>query len=360
MSVVIVNYGSWPDVSRLVSSLLGSGDVASGLAEVIVVDNASPGPRPDALLRPTVGLRVVLRPENGGFSAGVNAGWRASSAPWLLILNPDIVAAPDLIRRVTGRIDAYQGRPGGPPGVVGFALRNEDGTKQPSVGVFPGLVRTAWEQLIPRHRRKYQPEWRLRAGPVDWVTGACMLVNRRAFDDLGGMDEDFFLYHEEVALCRSASRRGWRVEYDPAVSVVHLHPLQNRPISPKMRVITRHSKLLYFRKHLPAWQFRALGAGVRWEARVRGAIARAKGRTAEARSWRAVDRVARLLGEGVDLGGRGVLALAEAAVEESAEEGEWQGPRVRHQGRGDRHPPTRFPGTSHGTRPVPLRKDGPA
>ena len=71
-------------------------------------------------------------------------------------------------------------------------------------------------------------------------------------DELGGMDEDFFLYYEEVALCRSARRRGWRVEYDPTVEVVHLRPLQNRPVSPKMRVITRHSKLLYFRKHLPA------------------------------------------------------------------------------------------------------------
>ena len=103
-------------------------------------------------------------------------------------------------------------------------------------------------------------------------------------EELGGMDDDFFLYYEEVALCRSARTRGWSVEYDPGVSVVHLRPLQNRPISPKMRVITRHSKLLYFRKHLPPWQFAALKSIVRVEARIRAAWCRVRLRAEEARS----------------------------------------------------------------------------
>ena len=85
-----------------------------------------------------------------------------------------------------------------------------------------------------------------------------MLVNSRMMAELGGMDEDFFLYHEEVAFSRSAQDRGWRVEYDAGVQVIHRHPLQNRAVSPKMRVIIRHSKLLYFRKHLPGWQFLGL------------------------------------------------------------------------------------------------------
>ncbi len=233
--------------------------------------------------------------------------------------------------------------------------RNEDGSRQPSVGAYPGLARTLWEQLIPRHRRKYQPDWRLRPGPVDWVTGACLLVDRRLLDDLGGMDEDFFLYHEEVALCRSATRRGWLVEFDPAVTVIHLRPLQNRPISPKMRVITRHSKLLYFRKHLPGWQFQALALGVRVEARIRRGFGRDRG--PESRSWRTVERVARTLAAGGDLGGPEVLALAES-VEESADDGEPQ--RAAKLDRGPRRPPTRVSGTSQRTRPVPLRKDGTA
>ena len=356
LSVIIVNYRSWPDVVRLVASLARSPSIAPGACEILVVDNASGEPVPSPLLDPIPGVRLILEGENGGFSAGVNAGWRASKGSWVLVLNPDVVPEAGLIERVLERSEGYQRRAGGPPGVVGFGLRNPDGSRQPSVGVFPGLVRTAWEQLIPRSRRKYQPEWRLRPGAVDWVTGACMLVNARLLEELGGMDEDFFLYYEEVALCRSAQRRGWGVEYDPGVSVVHLRPLQNRAISPKMRVVTRHSKLLYFRKHLPSWQFAALNATVRLEARLRGALARARGRSREARSWRAVDRVARLLAAGADLRGRAVRNMAEA-VEDSTEEVE--GPSNPATIPTAREPSRPRHAAPHGTRPIPPRKDGP-
>ena len=356
LSVVVVNYRSWPDVQRLVASMAGSPAIASGASEIILVDNASEEPVPPSLLERIPGFRLILAPENGGFSAGVNLGWRASKGSWLLVLNPDLILVDDLIGRVLEKIEGYESLPTGAPGVVGFGLRNPDGSRQPSVGVFPGLFRTAWEQLIPRSRRKYQPEWRLRAGPVDWVTGACMLVNARLLADLGGMDEDFFLYYEEVALCRSAHRRGWNVSYDPGLSVVHLRPLQNRPISPKMRVITRHSKLLYFRKHLPHWQFAALGALVRLEARVREALSRARGRSREARSWRAVDRVARLLGNGVDLRGREVRIMAEAVEveEDDAEEPD----RLAIASTASRAP-RQTHARPQGTRPIPPRKDGP-
>jgi N-acetylglucosaminyl-diphospho-decaprenol L-rhamnosyltransferase len=336
LTVLIVNYGGWPDVIRLVDSLSGSPGVSAGRSGIVVVDNATPGPIPSEFLEPRAGVRLVTRSENGGFSAGVNAGWRAARSPWLLILNPDVVPRPGFLEQVEQRIGEFENRRGGPPGVVGFELRNPDGSRQPSVGAFPGLVRTAWEQLIPRDRRKYQPDWRLRPGPVDWVTGACMLVNGRLLDEVGGMDEDFFLYYEEVALCRSARDRGWVVEYDPSVSAVHLRPLQNRPISPKMRVVTRHSKLLYFRKHLPAWQFAALCAIVGAEARAREALNRFRGRAVEARSWRAVLRVARLLRAGRDLRGRAVLAVAEDVEdpEEASRPGhapiERDAPRVPH------------------------------
>jgi len=214
---------------------------------------------------------------------------------------------------VIDRIDALDALPGGPPGVVGFGLRNSDGSPQGSVGVFPSLARTVREQFLPRSRRKYQSDGRLRPGPVDWVTGACMLVNTRMMTELGGFDEDFFLYHEEVALCRTARDRGWRVEYDPTVSVIHRHPLQNRPVSPKMRVVTRHSKLLYFRKHTPRWEFLALAWVVELEAAAKGAWTALNRRPVERNAWRAIGRIAQRLRRGRGPRGRRVLALAEEA-----------------------------------------------
>ena len=192
--------------------------------------------------------------------------------------------------------------PDGPPGIVGFGLRNPDGSPQGSVGIFPNLTRTIREQFIPRSRRKYQPGWRIRSGPVDWVTGACMLVNSEMIAALGGMDEDFFLYHEEVAFSREAQNQGWTVEYDPSVTVIHRHPLQNRPISPMMRVITRHSKLLYFLKHLPRWQFESLAAIVSVEAAIRGFWSRLVGSPAESRAWGMIAEITRAMAQGVGQG----------------------------------------------------------
>jgi N-acetylglucosaminyl-diphospho-decaprenol L-rhamnosyltransferase len=314
LTVVIVNYNGWPDVLRLVASLAEEPEVGSGRCEVVVVDNATPGPIPVEMTVPRPGVRLFSRRENGGFAAGVNAGWRASKGPWLLVLNPDVVVPPGLLGRVTSRIEHVENDSREAPGVVGFGLRNPDGTRQPSVGSFPSLPRTVWEQLIPRSRRKYQAGWRTRSGPVDWVTGACVLVNTATLRDLGGMDEDFFLYYEEVALCRAARRLGWRVEYDSSVEVVHLHPLQNRPILPMMRVITRHSKLLYFRKHLPHWQFVGLSWIVSAEVLLRSAWSRAQGWDEDARAWRTIGEVTRRLRAGMELRGRDVLVLAEAAT----------------------------------------------
>ena len=233
LTVIIVNYNGWSDVLRLVEELAATAEVAMGVCEVVVVDNSSQGPIPGELSRPRPGIRLIVRDDNGGFAVGVNAGWRVARSRWLLVLNPDVEVPEGALEQVVARAERYEADPDTAPGVIGFGLRNPDGSRQPSVGTFPSLSRTFREQLIPRSRRKYQPGWRIRPGSVAWVTGACMLVNSRLLDVLGGMDEDFFLYHEEVALCRSAHGLGWRVDYDPSVEVVHLRPLQNRAISPK-------------------------------------------------------------------------------------------------------------------------------
>jgi len=311
LTVVIVNYESWPDVLRLTASLTAEPEFVSGQCYVIVVDNASSGPVPQSLAFPRPGLRLVARSENGGFAAGVNDGWRAARDSWLLVLNPDVEIGQGFLVQVIARLASHEANPDGPPGIVGFGLRNRDGSPQGSVGVFPNLARTIWEQFIPRSRRKYQAGWRIHSGPVNWVTGACMLVNPRVIAALGGMDEDFFLYYEEVAFSRAAQNLGWRVEYDASVNVVHGHPLQNRPISPKMRVITRHSKLLYFLKHLPRWQFLVLARIVLWEAAVRGLWSRLRRQPQDELSWRAIGEVARRLKKGDALRGRDVLKLAE-------------------------------------------------
>src|SRR5262249_40567260 len=156
------------------------------------VDNASREPIPAELSGTRPGLRLEARADNGGFAVGVNTGCSAARSPWLLILNPDVEIASGFLGQVFARLARYEADPGGPPGIVGFGLRNPDGSPQGSVGIFPSLARSIWEQFLPRSRRKYQPGWRIRPGAVDWVTGACMLVDARMMAALGGMDEEFF------------------------------------------------------------------------------------------------------------------------------------------------------------------------
>lgn len=313
LSLVIVNYNSWADVLRQVQALASAPEVRAGRVEVVVVDNASPQAIPRALESLPPGIRLVQCAENGGFSAGVNQGWKASRGRWLLVLNPDVLTPADLPGQVLGRIAAYETRLGGPPGIVGFALANPDGSPQPSVGHDPGLLRLLRGLFLPRKRRKYQPVSRMRSGPVPWVTGACMLVSSPLLERLGGMDEDFFLYYEEVALCVAARNLGARVEFDPAVKVVHCHPLQNRELTPALRLITRHSQLLYFRKYKSPMQFQTLARIIGLEAAARGV----KARGPHAHANREIVDMARRMRNGQLLRGPAIRDLAQELARET-------------------------------------------
>lgn len=314
LTAIVVNYRSLHDVLKLAAELSADPAAASGAFELIVVDNASLGPDEGLELERMIGVRLVRRPGNDGFAAGVNEGLVIARGRWVLLVNPDVVAGVDLPSRVLGRVEAYEARSASPPGIVGFALCNSDGTPQPSIGPFPSLVGCVREALLPRERRKYQPDWRPKAGPVPWVTGACMLVRSDLLVRLGGLDADFFLYHEEVALCRRSWDLGEAVEFDPSVEVVHLRPLQARRVAPTLRVITRHSKLLYFRKHLPGWQFEGLAAIVALEGTIRGMVAWARGRVAEHRAWGLVARLPATVRGPHRLRGTAVRELAERVV----------------------------------------------
>ena len=284
ISVVIVNYRRWAETAALVQQLVGEEHIYRDRVEVLVIDNASPADPHADTLRALPGVELVRLPQNRGFSAGVNVGFRRSRGRWLLVMNPDVVVCPGFVDRLcAAAVELHDADcAGAPVGIVGFRLRNRDGTLQLSAGLFPSLARMLLGLLRPRPRRKYQ---RLRDDsrqPVPWVTGSCLLVRRACMRQLGGFDEDYFLYYEDVDLCRRARAAGWSVCYEPAIEAVHLDPLQNRPLTEPMRAITRHASLTYFRKHLRGWQFWALAQIVRAEAWLRQRWAASRGRDTDA------------------------------------------------------------------------------
>jgi GT2 family glycosyltransferase len=265
ISIVIVNYRQWDKTEELVRNLQASPTLSRGDAEIVIVDNNSPKhPIMKRLRRqPNVSLRRWNA--NRGFARAVNEGCRLSQGDWFLLLNPDTTPSQEFLDGVLAMIDRLEPN----AGIVGFHLRNSDGSRQLSAGPFPTLASTIARLILPRSRRKYASlpvEERCR---VPWVTGCCLLVRRECLEDLGGLDEEYFLYFEDVDLCHRAQERGWTVWYEPNLAVVHHHPLHQRAVPAVLRLVTRHSLMTYAAKHWPAWQFHLLTHIVQAEAALR-------------------------------------------------------------------------------------------
>lgn len=268
LSVIVVNYRQWDETNDLVRQLAASGCVQRGAAEVVVVDNHSPKHPAIAKLRrmPHVSLRRWSK--NHGFARAVNEGLRLSQGDWLLLLNPDVTLSDDFLDQVLAHAERLENAD---PrlGIIGFHLRNADGSRQLSTGPIPTLFGTLARLVLPRSWRKYHTQPAAIPEKTSWVTGCCFLVRRECMEDLEGFDEQFFLYYEDVDLCHRATMKNWNVWYDPTLAVVHRHPLHGRSQPAALRLVTRHSLLTFARKHWPAWQARILARIVRAEARLR-------------------------------------------------------------------------------------------
>lgn len=294
LSIVIVNYRQWDKTEELVRHLQASPAMKRGDAEIVIVDNHSPPHPVSRKLRrqPNVSLRRWQK--NRGFARAVNEGCRLSQGDWFLLLNPDTTPSEDFLEGVLTSLESLEPN----AGIVGYQLRNSDGTQQRSAGPFPTLVSSLSRLVLPRHRRKYQSIRKDERCRVPWVTGCCLLVRRECFRDLQGLDEEFFLYYEDVDLCRRADERGWSIWYEPNLTVIHHHPLHQRVVPAVLRLVTRHSLMVYASKHWPAWQFRLLTRIVQGESWLRGLRAWWSGDRQEARTFARLSEVARALRRG--------------------------------------------------------------
>ncbi len=276
LSVVIVNYRQWENTAGLVKQLRSSHAIRTRKSEILIVDNHSPRHPLVPKLRRCPGLSLRRWGRNRGFARAVNEGSRLSQGEWLLLLNPDMTLPPNFLDQVLEYTQRLK-REHPEVGIVGLGLRNSDGTVQHSAGFFPTLARTLRGLLVSRSRRKYRQLSKDRPSEVDWVTGCCMLLRRDCLDQLDGLDPDFFLYYEDVDLCRRAKSLGWSVLFNPNIFAFHHHPLHQRQVPATLRVVTRHSLLTYGKKHWPSWHFQLLAGIVGWEAWLRKTIAAGQG-----------------------------------------------------------------------------------
>jgi N-acetylglucosaminyl-diphospho-decaprenol L-rhamnosyltransferase len=217
VSVVVVTYNALPWIEPCLESVRG--------CELIVVDNGSSDGTP-ALVRRLFPEAHLIEQENRGLGAGLNAGMRAASGSRLLLLNSDAWVVGDAVAKLVGVLERDP-----EVAVVAPRLLNQDGTLQRSVRGFPTPWRLATEYFF---LRKLAPRSRLLnafygAGfrhdeerAVEFVKGAALLVRRQAFEQVGGFDERFFLFSEEVDWCYRFHEAGWKIVFTPAAEAVHV------------------------------------------------------------------------------------------------------------------------------------------
>jgi GT2 family glycosyltransferase len=275
VAVLIITYRTYPELRQCLTSLAPDAPAA----DVIVVDHASDAAEVARVRREFPSARVLVEPANAGFAAGVNRGARETAAEYLLLVNPDSTVERDLVARLTAWMDAHPD-----VGIVGPAIANPDGSMQASARRFPDFTtaiagRSSWltrvlpQNPLTRHNLPYTTRPHGEAIDVDWVSGACMMIRRRAFDALGGMDEEFFLYWEDADFCRRAKQAGWRTVYLPIPGTVHIGGASSRHASDAALAAFHDSAYRLFMKHTSATG-RLFALLVRAALRVRLAVMR--------------------------------------------------------------------------------------
>ena len=213
ISVIVVSFNT-RDILRACLQRLFS--VAEGLhLQVLVVDNASRDASADMVAQEFPDICLIRSGINLGFAAANNLGFVAAKGDYVLLLNPDALLEPEALQLALSRMEADPSI-----GMGGGLLLDQAGQRQPSARQFPSwlneaLVLSGLAARYPKSRffGRFDRTWddSDQAASVDWVPGAFALMRREALDRVGAFDERFFLYYEEVDLCRRFHRQGWKI-----------------------------------------------------------------------------------------------------------------------------------------------------
>jgi len=237
--VIIVSYNVVDLLGKCLDSILSQPHIHQ---ETIVVDNASSDHTPEIIAREFSGVKLIENKENLGFARANNAGLRVSSGKYIHFLNPDTEVRPGAFSAI---LEFMEGHP--KVGIAGTRMVNPDGSLQPSVEKrYPGQ----------RHTRG---ELKGLQGDIAWVVGASIIARRHVIEELGGFDDLFFLYAEEIDLCLRARKKGWIIDYIPDATVVHWGG-QSEKGNPSAAVWKRRldAEILFYRKHYKERTFRAI------------------------------------------------------------------------------------------------------
>lgn len=266
--VVVVTYFSGDSLGEFLESLASATEASY---DVVVADNMSTDGAPEAAAsRPEVTL--LKTGGNLGYGRAANAGAAGAASPWVVVANPDIVWEPGSLDELLAAAQRWPRA-----GALGPAIRTPDGALYPSARAFPSLGRGIGHALFgwvwpgnPWTRAYRQETGRPEEGTAGWLSGSCLLVRRAAWEAVGGFDPSYFMYAEDVDLCRRLADAGWERVYVPSAVVLHIGAHSTRLHSTRM--LAEHHRSLYrylSRQYAgPRWAWLrpilALGLGARF------------------------------------------------------------------------------------------------
>jgi GT2 family glycosyltransferase len=257
-SVVVVSFNTRDLLRECLRDLHGQQGVSF---ETLVVDNASRDASADMVAAEFPTVHLIRQTVNLGFAGANNVAFPLARGRYLALLNSDAFLKPGALARAVGLMDANPRT-----GAAGGRLEGRDGSWQPAARMFPSLLNdflilSGLAARYPRSRFFGRPDhtWRdpFEAAPVDWVPGAFLMIRADALVEIGYFDERFFLYYEEVDLCRRLHAAGYEVSYWPEIVVVHLGGESSKTVKhlcmsrsgAQLMLWRMRAEFLYYRKH---------------------------------------------------------------------------------------------------------------
>ena len=258
VDVIVVNWNSGRQLRNCLKSIATAQTDGFYLTHVVIVDNASYDSSLKEIESVNLPLRIILNHENQGFAVACNQGAKESSADYLLFLNPDTILFPDSL---VAPLDFIGNSENSLVGIVSIQMVDEAGkvsrncARFPTVGSFfakmLGLDRLV-PSVFPSH---FMTEWgHNETRDVDQVMGSFFLTRRSLFESLGGFDERFFVYFEEVDISLRARQAGWRSVFLANAQAFHAGGGTSRQVKAHRLFYSLRSRLLYGFKHFKPWQ----------------------------------------------------------------------------------------------------------
>jgi len=259
LTIVIVNWNTKEDLMTCLSILKERSRVP--LFEVLVVDNGSKDGSSEEVHKEYPWVRLLENERNLGFAKAANDALRQMKGRYALLLNPDAQVKEGAIESLFSFMDQHP-----EAGVAGAQLLNSDGSKQNSIANFPSLATELLNKSLLRWLcpKKFLGKERDYSEPVevDSVIGACMMARRDALDQVGLLDEDYFLFLEETDWCYRMKKAGWKIYHVPQAEVYHFQGKSAEAVKKRARVEFYRSRYHFFKKNRGTWQWFMLLIGL--------------------------------------------------------------------------------------------------